>query len=1052
MTHTVNPWLLGARFTRFTGISRGNPTQLTKTFRYEDGRLVKSPPPNAGVGVYSNIYSGFDGLAHILATMKPNECLVSGWTDAAEGRITLARWVGPGYISRTKDFFAYPQGPGLILLDHDADADHVAMTPERLLSALVEISPIFGKAGRVVTYSTSAGVHAPDGRLLSPRNPSFHTYFLAADGTDIPRFGAVLFKRLWLAGYGWGALSRAGSFLKRGIIDAAVFSPERCIFEAPPILHDGLTQDRPKPKAFYGAYLDTHALPDLSDAEEARFQQLVAAERQRLKPEQEPRRRQYAKVQAEENGTTEEHEYRQIRAIDRRVIDGNTILGHDGATLWEMIRQGRHGGYVTDPVEPDRADARLFIDGPGDAKLHSFQHGGCQFQVVPTEIAAAVADAPEDEFEARGASGVPFWVRSRFVAMGAISSAAKVRHTAIKVAPEEFRLPDGPLIEGVWLLRGPCGVGKTKNWGVPLFQAAEAAGLRCVAICHRISLTADLVTKLGCHNYQEKGGLGAHRSLAICVNSIVREEYQAFCIGADVLFIDEIAQVLRHVTTGSVADKERAKVFELLGRMVGRAKLVVGADADADDLVVEFLERFRPGVRFKIVETELDHSHLHVTVAHGEKAFDALCRDVVLGLDDGQRLIVASDSKTKLERLMLAVREALPNKKVILLTGETRNHNDHKAFVERPNEACVDYDLVLHSPSVSSGVSIECEHFDRGYGIFGGKISPSDAHQMMRRVRNLRAWNVVLFSLNNQKRLDNAEAILGAEHTAARLSGSLLAPTTLDEFTARVKADNHFAASHFAAGFLSYLRRAGFTVTELVDDTGFGDQGEELHIPAIDVAARLQDIVDARHIDDEEAKRLQKTLRIGDDDGRALRRWLVVSALKIAPAELTAADVAWWDDGRGAKRLRRFELATGRRRPAEDVRRDLSLRDFEGLKARLWREVLAPLGVDLATGVGSYGEAEAARVVDTVAQRPNLFGHLGIAPQMGGTRPVSAIKFVGQILARLGLKQVGRKVRGAGTRTWKYEVDAEGFAEQARRAMRRVAGPDGAVLCIQTLP
>jgi hypothetical protein len=53
---------------------------------------------------------------------------------------------------------------------------------------------------------------------------------------DIPRYGELLFKRLWLAGHGYIALSGNGSVLIRTAIDSAVFSPERLDFVAPPVI------------------------------------------------------------------------------------------------------------------------------------------------------------------------------------------------------------------------------------------------------------------------------------------------------------------------------------------------------------------------------------------------------------------------------------------------------------------------------------------------------------------------------------------------------------------------------------------------------------------------------------------------------------------------------------------------------------------------------------------------------------------------------------------------------------------------------------------------
>ena len=138
--------------------------------------------------------------------------------------------------------------------------------PEELVAVVGEIFPPFLDAARFVKHSTSAFIYSTaTGELLSSREPSYHVYFAAANASDLPRFGKALFQRLWLAGYGYGRLSESGSFLKRGPIDAAVFSPERCDFVAGAVLGDGLEQRLPPGQYVPGDYLDTEQLPDLQN-------------------------------------------------------------------------------------------------------------------------------------------------------------------------------------------------------------------------------------------------------------------------------------------------------------------------------------------------------------------------------------------------------------------------------------------------------------------------------------------------------------------------------------------------------------------------------------------------------------------------------------------------------------------------------------------------------------------------------------------------------------------------------------------------------------------
>ena len=72
----------------------------------------------------------------------------------------------------------------------------------------------------------------------------------------IPEILKSISDRLWLAGLGWYVVGAAGQMLQRSLIDTAVGSPERLIFEGPVILKDSLVQDPRLAEAFDGCIID----------------------------------------------------------------------------------------------------------------------------------------------------------------------------------------------------------------------------------------------------------------------------------------------------------------------------------------------------------------------------------------------------------------------------------------------------------------------------------------------------------------------------------------------------------------------------------------------------------------------------------------------------------------------------------------------------------------------------------------------------------------------------------------------------------------------------
>jgi hypothetical protein len=168
------------------------------------------------------------------------------------------------------------------MLDHDPSKYGQTISPDELVAALVDIHPEIEQAARIVRGSVSAGVHKTG---EPPRiGKGFHIYIPVTNAADIPRYGALLFDRLWLNGFGFIALSSSGSALVRSVIDGAVISPERLDFVGKPIISDtGLELTPPEITYIEGSLLDTQTLQDLTNDEQATVERLKAEKKVAIK-------------------------------------------------------------------------------------------------------------------------------------------------------------------------------------------------------------------------------------------------------------------------------------------------------------------------------------------------------------------------------------------------------------------------------------------------------------------------------------------------------------------------------------------------------------------------------------------------------------------------------------------------------------------------------------------------------------------------------------------------------------------------------------------------
>ncbi len=206
-------------------------------------------------------------LLRIIENLSPNEALALGVLPEYERRYTLVtnekRTVTS--IARTKEFFQFPRGLGWMLLDLDAKdlpdeiIDRVA--GRHLFDVILEAVPELQSVGYILRASSSAGVILPDGT----HNPAtgFHVWVLVQEANHIPDILKTISDILWSRGLGFIKVSKAGNLLERTLIDLAVGSPERLVFESDPIVEKPLNRNAPEPRVNIGGPLTSVQGPDV---------------------------------------------------------------------------------------------------------------------------------------------------------------------------------------------------------------------------------------------------------------------------------------------------------------------------------------------------------------------------------------------------------------------------------------------------------------------------------------------------------------------------------------------------------------------------------------------------------------------------------------------------------------------------------------------------------------------------------------------------------------------------------------------------------------------
>jgi hypothetical protein len=218
---------------------------LTKEFTLEQGQLKASTIANMATGTARRVHiNDVTDLQAGLAGLAPNQAITCGvCLHGDTPLLTRKQALQLGGVARATDAFAWPQGPALFPIDVDVDAGAEYRSVDAVLSALEFCSPWLKDALRVARPSSSSYV---GGRNLR----GVHVYVAVADGQHIPELAKRLQRDQWLAGYGYVKVSKSGALLLRQLSDASIYQTQRIMFEAAPVLGDGVRRIIPEDQAW----------------------------------------------------------------------------------------------------------------------------------------------------------------------------------------------------------------------------------------------------------------------------------------------------------------------------------------------------------------------------------------------------------------------------------------------------------------------------------------------------------------------------------------------------------------------------------------------------------------------------------------------------------------------------------------------------------------------------------------------------------------------------------------------------------------------------------
>jgi hypothetical protein len=333
---------------------------------------------------------------------------------------------------------------------------------------------------------------------------------------------------------------------------------------------------------------------------------------------------------------------------------------------------------------------------------------------------------------------------------------------------------------------------------------ALACGQWVLVVGHRVQLLEALCERFGIPYITEvrTSETGAVLGYGLCVDSLHPESQARFHAENwhnGVVIMDECEQVIWHALNSSTCQRERVAILRqmktLLSNVLQGSGRVFLADADLSDLSIDMVRSLASydGEPWVVVNEWQPGSsecwNIHNYEGKNPSGLvDALEQHIANG---GRPFVVCSAQKAKSKwgtrTLESHLQKLFPNLKILRIDSETISDPSHRAYgcIAHLNEILQEYDIVLASPSIETGVSLDLKgHFTSVWGIFVGVQAESSVRQALARLRepvdrHIWAASFGIGQIGNGS--TSVKSLLASQHKLARANIKLLLDSALCE-------------------------------------------------------------------------------------------------------------------------------------------------------------------------------------------------------------------------------------------------------------------------------
>jgi len=296
------------------------------------------------------------------------------------------------------------------------------------------------------------------------------------------------------------------------------------------------------------------------------------------------------------------------------------------------------------------------------------------------------------------------------------------------------------LTKKLTLIESHQGTGKT-IFARDVIDSYEKQGIKVVYLTHRTALASQIGELMCLQNYKEMlisgNKFSWSGSIVVTANSVYKLKLDHYknCL----VIIDEVDQFISHIF-GETCKEERQLILITLEKLILESRAVLAMSADITEPVNRYLLNLC-GID--------NYNHYLNTYKPKKEAFfynnkNKIAELINSDLSSGKRISLAHTSIEKANDIKKYLTLSFPEKKIICIDSNNSQSLEVQNIL-RHTEKILDYDAVIYTPAIFSGVDFNQPFAEKAYLI--ADCLSVDARELMQGVSRFRQAREIHFHI-----------------------------------------------------------------------------------------------------------------------------------------------------------------------------------------------------------------------------------------------------------------------------------------------------------------